>query len=607
MSYHTQQVVVAVILILVSISICSASARQVEVDLYEEEAYFRRVASGSGTTTTIANFQFTTRWMQTLPKAEAESGSISVFKWKHFNLFPKAFGQVMDRFNIHELHLTFSKGEWNQKAWGYPFVPAPSGMELIALLEDDSIPSEYGTDDAWTRATRELAGMFCASINQLDSEHATSPVQTFFGENNFGGNKTLSLRYGQLPNEVSCTENLTPWLKLDTCRSEAGLATLLVPKEIYSARHHTMGTHFRRVCYDNYANSEGNTSEVKDQWSGCRRRVAELVQTLTVVIDHDSKIGSLKSLLGSHTANNITIPPCEVAYTSMAYVETGLDTVSDTKQKIEKVANAFGQATTNVLSYDLNEYAGLNENMLTGAGSTLSSDNLVTPPISIQRSTTGSGQLYGGISTTISNDDNFQIGLRVLEVIPAYIRIRPSTLEIKSNGVLWNRADVLEAVKFDLPRLDESSGTMEFKFNIPANMTITLHYQYEKLFQAIAKFPPDANRGFDIPAVAVFYETGSGVETTVSSYASPLLSRLLFQPGMKMRVYSNLLLTMMPLPDFSMPFNVITLSSTVIALFFGSTMNHLSRRRSKEKPTPLKERIKNKLMLLKDILFGDKQ
>lgn len=43
------------------------------------------------------------------------------------------------------------------------------------------------------------------------------------------------------------------------------------------------------------------------------------------------------------------------------------------------------------------------------------------------------------------------------------------------------------------------------------------------------------------------------------------------------RVYTETLLVSLPTPDFSMPYNVITLTCTVIALFFGSTFNLLTR------------------------------
>jgi phosphatidylinositol glycan class T len=43
------------------------------------------------------------------------------------------------------------------------------------------------------------------------------------------------------------------------------------------------------------------------------------------------------------------------------------------------------------------------------------------------------------------------------------------------------------------------------------------------------------------------------------------------------RIYSQNLLLVLPTPDFSMPYNVITLTGTVIALFFGSTFNLMMR------------------------------
>jgi len=43
------------------------------------------------------------------------------------------------------------------------------------------------------------------------------------------------------------------------------------------------------------------------------------------------------------------------------------------------------------------------------------------------------------------------------------------------------------------------------------------------------------------------------------------------------RVYTETLLVSLPTPDFSMPYNVITLTCTVIALFFGSMFNLLTR------------------------------
>ncbi len=47
--------------------------------------------------------------------------------------------------------------------------------------------------------------------------------------------------------------------------------------------------------------------------------------------------------------------------------------------------------------------------------------------------------------------------------------------------------------------------------------------------------------------------------------------------GGRVRLYTDSVLAALPTPDFSMPYNVITLTSTVLALFFGSVFNLLTR------------------------------
>lgn len=41
----------------------------------------------------------------------------------------------------------------------------------------------------------------------------------------------------------------------------------------------------------------------------------------------------------------------------------------------------------------------------------------------------------------------------------------------------------------------------------------------------------------------------------------------------RLRLYTSKLLVDLPTPDFSMPYNVIIMTSTLIALFFGSIVN----------------------------------
>lgn len=49
-----------------------------------------------------------------------------------------------------------------------------------------------------------------------------------------------------------------------------------------------------------------------------------------------------------------------------------------------------------------------------------------------------------------------------------------------------------------------------------------------------------------------------------------------------MHVYTDNLLVPLATPDFSMPYNVITFTCTVLALYFGSLLNTLRRRIGEE-------------------------
>ena len=78
-------------------------------------------------------------------------------------------GQV-DKFHIKEMELSFTQGRWNYDQWG-GFDPIsssnakPPGVELWAQFD---VPDEQ-VDDSWKNLTHALSGLFCASINFLES------------------------------------------------------------------------------------------------------------------------------------------------------------------------------------------------------------------------------------------------------------------------------------------------------------------------------------------------------------------------------------------------------------------------------------------------------
>ena len=122
---------------------------------------------------------------------------------------------------------------------------------------------------------------------------------------------------------------------------------------------------------------------------------------------------------------------------------------------------------------------------------------------------------------------------------------------------------------FYRPAQDRRRGTqLELLMSIPADSTVILTYDFDKAILRYTEYPPDANRGFDVaPAVIRLLPSygnasgGSFVEGQAQAY-----------------IRTSSLLLPLPTPDFSMPYNVIILTSTVMALAFGMIFNLLVRR-----------------------------
>ncbi|WIA37427.1 hypothetical protein OEZ86_014351 [Tetradesmus obliquus] len=108
---------------------------------------------------------------------------------RHYTIFPKAVGQLVSASLFNEFQLSLTQGRWEFVAKFSPLLPAAS------------LAGQWGT------LSHALGSLFCASLNF----------------------------------EASCTENLTPWLKLLPCRDAAGLGALLADRRVvFGADHHSM-------------------------------------------------------------------------------------------------------------------------------------------------------------------------------------------------------------------------------------------------------------------------------------------------------------------------------------------------------------------------------
>lgn len=106
---------------------------------------------------------------------------------------------------------------------------------------------------------------------------------------------------------------------------------------------------------------------------------------------------------------------------------------------------------------------------------------------------------------------------------------------------------------------------MELLIAVPPKSTVYISIQFEKAHLRYTEHPPDANRGFDM--------SGAAVSVYLGNFSNPNIGQTKV-----VRLYSENVLISLPTPDFSMPYNVITMTCTLFALFFGSMFNLLTRK-----------------------------
>lgn len=189
---------------------------------------------------------------------------------------------------------------------------------------------------------------------------------------------------------------------------------------------------------------------------------------------------------------------------------------------------------------------------------------LAKPALHAERTIIGHGQERGGMRVILTNPSpTDSVDFIYFESLPWFLRPYLHTLRATiagPDGGVPRATAASHFIKeiFYQPAVDRKRGTqLELAVSVPAASTVTLTYDFEKAFLRYTEYPPDANRGFNV---------------------APAVIRLTGEENTPVYIRTTSLLLPLPTPDFSMPYNVIILTSTVIALAFGSIFNMLTRR-----------------------------
>lgn len=517
---------------------------------------------------------------------------------RHHETFPKAIAQIARATGVADAELSFTQGRWMYRRWGRPPVGAkPIGAELWAAFAAES---DEVADEGWANLTAMFGGQFCASLSALrDEQVVVEPALVFrpwdgsARVDRDGISSDNRRRHGSLPAEAVCTENLTPWLKLLPCRDRAGIAALL------GSRSSVFGAEY--VSF---------TARVR-----VRGDALELTQSATLVVDAN-KIARepegghrLTSLLGVDRGGGANgIRACAAATSTVVHAQTKggtafafggrrVDTDTAVADETQLSRPAARHRRAGGLSWDVSASEDFDVAVRPGGGD----EGIVAPELYAERVVTGSGYHRGGISIELRRPEGSKSGAsgtraRLFQTLPWYVRVFIHTLAVEIDGVpvpvpTSGRADdvgangvlAVEALRW-VPGVDRRRpSTMELQVLMPAGASVArISFKFEKAFLRISEFPPDANRGFDLPAALLSlppvaprdgHEFGeSRLLDLVEGVASEVGDT--HSEG----VYMQGALLTLPTPDFSMPFNVTTMVCTLMSLLAGALLTTLTRR-----------------------------
>lgn len=420
-------------------------------------------------------------------------------------------GQVK-KFQIKAMELSFTQGRWNYERWG-GFDPIssqnakPPGVELWAVFD---VPP-HQVDASWKNLTHSLSGLFCASINFLESSTSYSAPK-WTSQSVLG-----SLRYGTLPREAVCTENLTPWLKLLPCRDKAGLSALMDRPSIYGSFYHSQRLHL-------------TVSEVAAD--GLDSGII-LEQTLTVVLQpNDQRAGtnypsetkiqpswSLSSIFGRKINGR-----CALAKSSNVYLQVERDLVTEL-EKLQNNAAVYAANDTGTedlrrnLGFELSVTADKVHRELEKSSSSILYEYAIKEyrdteqfdlgltwkypvvwssphaPLYASRFLMGSGNERGSIaislkSTTLTKgciaannlEEGCKLQVNILQIVPWYIKVYYHTLQLLVDEKPQVVANFVERMNVSPSEDKVSPGMMELVLRFPCQIkSAVLSIEFDKV------------------------------------------------------------------------------------------------------------------------------
>jgi Gpi16 subunit, GPI transamidase component len=303
--------------------------------------------------------------------------------------------------------------------------------------------------------------------------------------------------------------------------------------------------------------------------NSCQWMVAQGIQYNVFVRSVDQKLATsslpLSSLLPTSQSSILSVDPF-ADHTLIDVVQTGRKkrialAETDQLQNVEEHSSTRRRYTATTLKLDLSRVF-LRDND--------DSDAMTTPPITYtgrcsvhSRILRDRGQGNTGTLELYAENACHGGGLchvTIVQKLPTFF------------SPIWRSLKVL--VDDQRVPFRELRAGSHIDFHDDGSSQITMHsnatsvrllLDYDPVFLSIDSFPGNANRGFEFPPAMASFQCGTTSTTRVTT----------------VHLYTDTQLILSPLPDMSMPFNVISLTCTFYAFVVGSILNLAIKKASK--------------------------
>ena len=499
----------------------------------------------------------------------------------------RSISELFLHYDIIELHVTLSNGLWKHEFWGFPVESSGSGAELYVWFKNHLTEEEIKRQ--WIELSEALSGLLCASFSFVEETNTISPHFSYRPTSSWNVPLNSSfIRYAALPREVVCTENLTPWKKLLPCDPQEGFMSLLNAQYIYSTNFHSLGIHVRQLCVD----------------KSCSNAILESKQTVNLV--HDLKLfggseWSIRKLFGQGLNG-----ACSVSSSSKIYLDITDKDFEITPKPLNIITSKKGGNEATFGEFDVKKLTGTGLNKMINIAIVNKKHKAIPisnpPPLFAKRFLQGTGKERGKIVNQITNSHWSGLNLVIMENFPWFVPIYLHTLKLR----VGNKEIKATDIKYIPGEQRKRAYHLEVAFTIPAKTTVEMSIEFDYIFLRWQEYPPDANHGQYIPSSVI-----STMLSIALNYTSVPIDASLYAESFNatrssyfLRIHTEALLINLPTPDFSMPYNVICLACTVVALAFGPLHNMTTKRLVLQKK---EEGKKSFLARLKDKLFKKKE